>query len=151
MKKRFFWFVTNLHICSDCDGNTFEISAKKSIVGSPNCMYVSKWKIRTKWLAFQSFKFKIFSRLWAEKIRQCYENLILRVQMNLWRKRFQLELVWFPKKISDFEEDFSGLDWNISAWLEILHSMRSKKQLNRKFFETIFVPQWLPGFEWNPI
>ena len=54
-----------------------------------------------------------------------------------------------PKKTSEFEENDSGLGWNISAWLEILHSRRSKKELNRKFFATVFVSQWLPGYEWN--
>ena len=51
-------------------------------------LYVSEWKIRTKWLSFEPFIFKFFSRLWAENIQQWYENLILRVQMDLWRMRF---------------------------------------------------------------
>ena len=114
-------------------------------------LYVSEWKIRTKWLSFEPFIFKFFPRLWAENIQQWYENLFLRVQMNLWRKRFQFEVVRFPKKFSEFEEDLSGLGWNISAWLEILHSTRSKKELNRNFFETIFVSEWLPSTEWNLI
>ena len=59
-KNFFFGLVTILVICSDCDGNTFESSAKNSLVGSPNCMYVSKWKVRTKWLSFEPFKFKFF-------------------------------------------------------------------------------------------
>ena len=66
-EKMFFsGFDTVLHICSDCDENTFESSAKKSPVGSPNCMYVSKWKVRTKWLSFEPFIFKFFSRLWRK-------------------------------------------------------------------------------------
>ena len=53
------------------------------------------------------------------------------------------------KKFSEFEEDDSGLGWNISAWLDLLHSRRSKKELNRKFLETVFVSQWLLGYEWS--
>ena len=30
-------------------------------------LYVSEWKIRTKWLSFEPFIFKFFSRLWAGK------------------------------------------------------------------------------------
>ena len=38
-------------------------------------LYVSEWKIRTKWLSFEPFIFKFFPRLWAENIQQWYENL----------------------------------------------------------------------------
>ena len=56
----FFGLVTILVICSDCDVTRFESSAKNSLVGSPNCTYVSKWKFGTKWLSFGPFKFKFF-------------------------------------------------------------------------------------------
>ena len=51
-------------------------------------LYVSEWKIRTKWLPFEPFIFKFFSRFWAENIQPWYENLSLRVHMDLWRMRF---------------------------------------------------------------
>ena len=83
-------FVTILHICSDSDGNTFESSAKTSSEGSPNCLIRVQMKDSNERLSFETFKFKTFSRL-AENIQQCYENLILCVQLNLWRMRFYFE------------------------------------------------------------
>ena len=152
MKNVFFWIRYNFtHLFGLWIKHIPKFRLKSLLWVLQTALYVSKWKIRTKWLSFEPIKFKKFSRLWAEKVQQCYENIILRVQMNLWRKRFQFEVVWFPKIFSEFEEDFSGLGWNISAWLEILHSTRAKKQLNRNFFETIFVSKWLSGFEWNLI
>ena len=59
-EKFFFGLVTILQVCSDCDGNTFESSGESSHVGSPNCMYVSKWKVRRKWLSLGTFKFNFF-------------------------------------------------------------------------------------------
>ena len=59
-KMFFFGLVTILHVCSDCDGNKFKSSTKNFLVGSPNCTYVSKWKVPTKWFSFEPFKFKLF-------------------------------------------------------------------------------------------
>ena len=60
MKKCFFWISYNFCMFVRTARNTFESLAKNSLVGSPNCMYVSKWKVRTKWLFFEPFKFKFF-------------------------------------------------------------------------------------------
>ena len=99
-------------------------------MGSSTALYVSKRTIRTKWLSFEPFNFKCFSRHWAENIQQSYWNFILRVHMNLWKMRFNFEVVWFLKVFWQLEEDISGLGWNISTWLEILHSTRSEKEFN---------------------
>ena len=60
MKKCFFWISYNFCTFVRTARNTFQSSAKNSLVGSPNCMYVSKWKVRTKWLFFEPFKFNLF-------------------------------------------------------------------------------------------
>ena len=86
--KKFFVLVTSLHICSDCDQKTFKISSKKSLVGSPNCLVHIQMKGSNEVTFFRNFEFHFFSRPWAEKIRQCCQTLIPRVQKNLWRMRF---------------------------------------------------------------
>ena len=65
------------------------------------------------------------------------------------KNEVEFEVVWVLEMFSHFEEVISGSGWNISVWLEILHSTRSEKDLNMKFFETFFVSYSLPGFEWN--
>ena len=77
-------------------------------------LYVSKRKIRTKWLSFEFFNFKFFSRIWAENIQQCYQkpnstrregrlknevlvrrSLIPKNVFAIWRKNFGFSLKHF--------------------------------------------------------
>ena len=146
-----FGFLTILYICLNCDGNTFESSAKKSPVGCPNCLVRFQMKDSNETTFFRTFHIQIFSQTLSGKYPAVVWKPIFTRADEPMKKGVSIRRVRFPKKFSEFEEDLSGLDWNISAWLEILHSTRSKKELNRKFFETISVSQSLPGFEWNLI
>ena len=51
-KMFFFGTVISLHICSDCDANTFESSAKEVFWVLQTAWYASNWKVRKKWLSF---------------------------------------------------------------------------------------------------
>ena len=84
----FFVMVLNLHNCSDCDGNTFNSSAKNCLLSFSNCPVRVQMKDSNEMTFCRTLQFQFFSRLWAEIIQQCYENLILRVQMNLRTMRF---------------------------------------------------------------
>ena len=60
-EKMFFSaFDTILHICSDCDENTFESSAKKSPMGSPNCLVRFRMKDSNEMTFFRTFHIQIF-------------------------------------------------------------------------------------------
>ena len=83
-----FGLVLFLHICSDCIGRSFESSAKSSLVGSPNCLVRAQTKDSNEMTFFEAFSFKFFSRLWEENNEQTCQTLVLRVQRNLLRMRF---------------------------------------------------------------
>ena len=60
-------FDTILHICSDCDESTFESSAKKSPMGSPNCLVHFRMKDSNEMTFFRTFHIQIFSQTLSGK------------------------------------------------------------------------------------
>ena len=68
-EKMFFsGFDTILHICSDCDESTFESSAKKSPMGSPNCLVHFRMKDSNEMAFFRTFHIQIFFQTLSGKI-----------------------------------------------------------------------------------
>ena len=66
-KMFFFGIFTILNICSDCDGNTFESSAKKFLVDSPNCLVLIQKKDSNEVTLFRTFQFQIVSQTLSGK------------------------------------------------------------------------------------
>ena len=66
-KNVFFGIFTILNICSDCDGNTFESSAKKFLVDSPNCLVLVQKKDSNEVTLFRTFQFQIVSQTLSGK------------------------------------------------------------------------------------
>ena len=73
-QKFFFGLLTFLHNCSDCNGNTFEIRLNFLFWFLQTALYVSKQKIRKKWLSFESFNFKFFADLERKKASSVIKN-----------------------------------------------------------------------------
>ena len=63
-----FVLVLFLHICSDCNGKTFESSAKSSLVGSPNCLVRVQTKGSNEVTFFRTFQFQFFFPDYRRKI-----------------------------------------------------------------------------------
>ena len=105
----FFGIVTNLHICSDCDRNTFEGSSKNSLVGSPNCLVRVQTKHSNEVTFFRIFQFQIF-----------FQTLIGKYPAVLWKpnstrqdepitNEVLIRGSLIPKKISQFWIRYFGL------------------------------------------
>ena len=63
MKKMFFFGLVSIsHNCADCDGNTFEFSAKTFPLGSPNCLVRVSTKNLNEVIFLWTFQFQFFSR-----------------------------------------------------------------------------------------
>ena len=60
-KNVFIGLASILHICSNCDGNTLDFSAKTFLLGSPNCLVRVSTKNSNEVTFFWTFQFQFFS------------------------------------------------------------------------------------------
>ena len=100
MKKCFFsGFDTILHICSDCDENTFESSAKKSPVGSPNWIVRFRVKDSNEMTFFRTFHIQIFSQTLSGKYPAVVWKPIFTRADEPMKKEVSIRSSSIPKKV----------------------------------------------------
>ena len=66
-KNVFIGLASILHICSNCDGNTLDFSAKTFLLGSPNCLVRVSTKNSNEVTFFWTFQFQFFFRILGRK------------------------------------------------------------------------------------
>ena len=146
----FFGIVTILNFCLDFDGNTIESSAKNFLVGPPNCLVRVQTKDSNEVTFFRTFLFQSLSQTLSGK----YPAVVSKTNSTCPEEPMENEVLrWnslIPQNVFAIRRRCFGLRLNnFTMVVNTAFYSLTEKKLNQSFFETNFVSQWLPGFEWN--
>ena len=92
-------------------------------------LFISRRTLWMKQFCLENVIFCIFFGLGARKFRQSSQKSGPRWQNSNWGKWFSLQLIWFLKLFSHFDQKFSDFGRNFSKKMSILPSPRQEAKL----------------------
>ena len=109
VKLFLFGLVLFLHIWSDCNGKTFESSAKSSLVGSPNCLVRNQTKDSNEVTFFRTFQFQFFFQILGGKVTAVLSKTTSMRPEEPMKNDVSIRISLVPQKVSTTWRRYFGL------------------------------------------